>query len=53
MKDQFVYLFEAKGIQRYISDSGKLKDIIGASEIVFQLARSDCDDLVQCRLCCA
>ncbi len=44
---KFIYLFEAKGIQRYIADSSKMKDGIGASEIIFQLARSDGRDLVQ------
>lgn len=34
----FAYLFEAKGIQRYIFDSGPLRDLIGASDLVAELA---------------
>ena len=41
------YLFEAKGIQRYIFDSGRLRDVIGASEIVACLARNGENDLLQ------
>ncbi|MGH7109005.1 MAG: Cas10/Cmr2 second palm domain-containing protein [Stellaceae bacterium] len=36
---RFCYLFEAKGIQRYIFDSGPLRDLIGASDLVAELAR--------------
>lgn len=35
----FAYLCEAKGVQRYILDSGPLRDLIGASELVDDLAR--------------
>lgn len=31
------YLFEAKSIQRYILDSGKLRDLVGASELIDSL----------------
>jgi hypothetical protein len=36
----FAYQFEAKGIQRYILHSGKLRDIVGASDLVAGLASS-------------
>lgn len=36
----FAYLFEAKGIQRYIFDSGRLRALIGASDLVSDLTRS-------------
>lgn len=41
------YLFEAKGIQRYIFDSGPLRDLVGASDLVDNLASSTEDDLVE------
>lgn len=41
------YLFQAKGIQRYILEGGKLKDMVGASELVASLCRSDEQDLLQ------
>jgi hypothetical protein len=41
------YLFEAKGIQRFILDGGKLRNIVGASEIVESLCRADANDLLQ------
>jgi hypothetical protein len=34
----WAYLFEAKGIQRYIFDSGPLRDLVGASDLVAGLA---------------
>jgi hypothetical protein len=34
-------MFEAKGIQRYIFASGKLRDVVGASDLVAGLANSD------------
>jgi hypothetical protein len=37
----YAYMFEAKGIQRYIFVSGKLRDVVGASELVAGLASSD------------
>ena len=39
------YLFEAKGIGRYILSSGKLRDMIGASELVARLAGGEDDDV--------
>lgn len=33
----YAYLFEAKGIGRYITASGRLRDMIGASELVARL----------------
>jgi hypothetical protein len=40
----YAYMFEAKGIQRYIFASGKLRDVVGASDLVAGLARSEgCD----------
>ena len=41
---EFAYMFEAKGIQRYIFHSGKLRDVVGASDLVAGLARSDTKD---------
>jgi hypothetical protein len=41
--NQFAYMFEAKGIQRYIFASGKLRDVVGASDLVAGLANSDDD----------
>lgn len=40
------YLFEAKGIQRYLFMAGKLRDVVGASDLVARLASSDSDDLI-------
>lgn len=40
----FAYLFEAKGIQRYILDSGALRDLVGASDLVAGIAQSSGDD---------
>ena len=34
----YAYMFEAKGIQRYIFASGKLRDVVGASDLVASLA---------------
>ena len=41
-----IYLFEAKGIQRYLFDSGKLKDVVGASDLIATLANSAENDLL-------
>lgn len=41
------YLFEAKGIQRYVLDGGRLIDMTGASELVDFLARRTNDDLLE------
>lgn len=43
----FPYLFEAKGVQRWLFDSGPLRDLVGASDLVAGLAASDDDDLVR------
>lgn len=43
----WVYLFEAKGIQNYILDSGKLRDVVGASELVDSLCRYQERDIEQ------
>lgn len=40
------YLFEAKGIQRWIFAAGKLRDIIGASDLLAGLARADGKDAI-------
>ena len=41
------YLFECKGIQRYIFGSGRLRQVIGASDLIAGIARSDCDDVLK------
>ncbi|WP_298572048.1 hypothetical protein [uncultured Aliiroseovarius sp.] len=46
MNPSWCYLFEAKGIQRYILDSGRLKDLIGASDLIASLSRSNENDLI-------
>lgn len=46
MSDEYAYLFEAKGLQRYILDSGRLVDIIGGSDLIAELCGSDGDDLL-------
>ncbi len=38
------YLFEAKSIQNYILDSGRMRDLIGASELVDSLTEQLLDD---------
>ena len=43
----FAYLFAAKGIQRFILEGGKLKDMVGASELVASLCSSDEQDLLR------
>lgn len=44
----FSYCFEARGIQQYILESGKLKDMVGASRLVDELCQfSGSDDLLQ------
>jgi hypothetical protein len=40
----WTYLFEAKGIQRHIFDSGRLPDLIGGSDLIAGLCRSDDHD---------
>lgn len=38
------YLFECKGIQRYVFGSGRLRQVIGASDLVAGVARSEGSD---------
>lgn len=40
-KKCYAYMFEAKGIQRYIFQSGKLRDIVGGSELIARIANGD------------
>ena len=40
------YLFECKGIQRYIFGSGRLRQVIGASDLIAGIARSGGDDVL-------
>ncbi|MGH8563139.1 MAG: Cas10/Cmr2 second palm domain-containing protein [Gammaproteobacteria bacterium] len=40
----YAYLFEAKSIQSFIFDSGKLRDVVGASELVDSLCGEPLDD---------
>ena len=40
------YLFECKGIQRYIFGSGRLRQVIGASDLIAGIARSDGKDVL-------
>ncbi len=42
----YAYLFEAKGVQRYLFTSGRLRDVVGASDMVGRIAASDKDDLI-------
>lgn len=44
MSDEHAYLFEAKGLQRYILDSGRLVDIIGGSDLIAELCSSAGED---------
>ena len=46
MANSWCYLFESKGIQKYILDSGRLKDLIGASDLVASISRSNEGDLI-------
>ena len=41
------YLFECKGIQRYIFGSGRLRQVIGASDLIAGIARSDGKDVLK------
>jgi hypothetical protein len=43
----FAYMFEAKGVQRYIFASGKLRDVVGASDLVAGLANSEGHDEIR------
>lgn len=42
--DHHCYLFEAKSIQNWILDSGKLRDLVGASELIDSLCGAPLDD---------
>jgi hypothetical protein len=42
----WAWLFEAKGIQRYLFASGRLRDAVGASDLVARIAASDGNDLI-------
>jgi len=44
--ETFAYLFEAKGIGGYITDTGRLIDLIGGSDLVAGLCTSDRDDVL-------
>ena len=37
----FAYVFEARAIQPWIFDGGRLADVVGASELVDQIAKDD------------
>src|SRR5260370_20000319 len=41
------YLFEAKGIQRWILQGGRLRDITAASNLLARAASSDTNDLLE------
>jgi hypothetical protein len=43
----FAYLFQAKGIQKFIMAGGRLIDIAGASELLAAAVRSDKEDLLE------
>ena len=47
MRESYAWLFGAKSIQRYILDSGRLADLIGASDLVAGLCSSDGNDLLK------
>ena len=47
----YAYLFEAKGLQSFIGESGRLVDIVGASDQIAWVAGSDEDDLLATLLC--
>lgn len=42
----YAYLFECKGIQRYVFGAGRLRQVIGASDMVANVARSDGGDML-------
>lgn len=42
----FAYLFEAKGIHPYLTDTGRLVDLVGASDLVASLCTSSRDDML-------
>lgn len=42
----FSLFFEARGIQAYIFDSGKMKEMVGASELVKNLCGDNLDSVI-------
>lgn len=42
----YAYLFECKGIQRYVFGAGRLRQVIGASDLVANVASSDGEDML-------
>ena len=42
----YAYLFECKGIQRYVFGAGRLRQVIGASDLVANVANSDGGDML-------
>ncbi|WP_372921234.1 hypothetical protein [Roseovarius sp.] len=42
----YAYLFEAKGLQAFLGDTGRLIDLIGGSELIASTAQSDGVDLL-------
>lgn len=45
-RDQHAYLFEAKGIQKWILEGGRLRDIAAASNLLARCASSDGEDIL-------
>lgn len=39
--------FEARGIQSYIFDSGKMKEMVGASELVKNLCNAELEKVIE------
>ncbi|MGR3467487.1 MAG: hypothetical protein ACU0CI_06370 [Shimia sp.] len=44
--EHYAYLFEAKGIQSFIGDSGRLIDLVGGSDLIAGIAAAEGDDLL-------
>lgn len=42
----FCWIFEAKGIQRWLFSSGKLRDIVGGSDLVSRIATTGAPDML-------
>lgn len=47
MKEQYLYGLTVQGIQSYIFETNKLKEIIGASEIIEQICTTEFNDFVK------
>ena len=47
MAKYYTLFFEARGIQSYIFDSGKMKEMVGASELVKELCDSKLDEVIK------